>query len=275
MKATGNLHKMRVSLTDTVEYRLDLDYEEVLMNDLIGQEIILKYSGRINCVDCGKEIKKAYGQGFCYPCLMQSPQNSPCIIRPELCRAHLGEGRDPDWEEKHHNQPHVVYLALTSKVKVGITRKTNVPSRWIDQGAWKALVLARTPNRYECGMIEVAIKKHMSDSTNWRHMLTDLRNETIDLLQIKKEITGILPENLRAFVTPEKDITEITYPVLAYPAKVKSLSFDKTPTISGKLIGIRGQYLLFNGGEVLNIRKFSGYHISIETENSTQASLVF
>ncbi len=259
------LKKMRVEYNDPVDYYLDTDEGEWHVNDYLGKELSLRFTGEITCTGCGISIKKTYGQGFCYKCFMESPLNSPCMVRPELCRAHLGEGRDPEWEELHHNQPHVVYLALTSKVKVGITRQTTVPSRWIDQGAWKIIVLARTNNRYESGLIELSVKDHLSDKTNWRHMLTDVRDEHADLVTLKDRISLSLPDQLRAFVTNESDITEIHYPVLSYPRKVTALSFDKTPEIRGKLYGIRGQYFLFDNGRVLNIRKFTGYHIALET----------
>jgi len=147
MTASGNLSKMRTQIDGEVEYTLVLGDDHIEMNDLIGTEISLSFTGQINCVSCGKLAKKAFGQGFCYPCFINSPMNAECIIRPELCEAHLGKGRDPEWEKKHHLQKHNVYLALTSKVKVGVTRHDQIPTRWIDQGAWKALVIAETENR--------------------------------------------------------------------------------------------------------------------------------
>lgn len=261
MEASGNLSKMQVSLDDEVEYTLHLGDEAVEMNDYIGSEISLIFNGQINCVSCGTSIKKAYGQGFCYPCFANSPMNAECIIRPELCKAHLGGGRDPEWEEKHHNQPHYVYLALTSKVKVGVTRNDQIPTRWIDQGAWKAIIVAKTDNRYQAGMIEVAMKNHLSDKTNWREMLTDVRDTQIDLEEYRKKAIDLIPEEFKKFSYTEEGVTEINFPVDEYPEKVSSLNFDKTSEISGTLSGIRGQYLMFDDGGVLNIRKFSGYHI--------------
>lgn len=261
MEASGNLRKMYTELGSEVEYTLSLGETDVEMNNYIGAEVSLVFNGQINCVSCGTLIKKAFGQGFCYPCFINSPMNAECIIRPELCLAHEGKGRDPEWEEKNHNVPHIVYLALTSKVKVGVTRIDQIPTRWIDQGAWKAIEIARTDNRYQAGMIEVALKNHMGDKTHWQAMLKDVRDTTADLVEYRDKAISLIPENFQKFAVIDSVITEITYPVDEYPEKVKSLNFDKTPEISGTLAGIRGQYLIFDDGLVLNIRKFSGYHI--------------
>ncbi len=130
-----------------------------------------RYRGILTCASCGKRVKKFYGQGFCFPCLQSAPEAAECIIRPELCRAHLGEGRDPDWERAHHMTEHAIYLSYTGGVKVGITRSTQVPVRWIDQGAVSALIIARVPYRQLSGLIEVDLKRLFADRTNWRAML--------------------------------------------------------------------------------------------------------
>ena len=261
----GNVRKMTTKLGDEVQYILNLS-SDVLMNGFIGNKIRLEWNGVINCSACNKVTKKSFGQGFCYPCFANSPQASPCILRPELCRAHLGEGRDVEWEEKHHNQPHIVYLAKSSAVKVGITRGDQVPTRWIDQGASAAIRLAETPNRYEAGRVEVALKEFFTDKTNWRKMLTNDVDETIDLEEEKWALEEHLPQDIIELFSENDEIIEINYPVLEYPEKVKSLSFDKTPIIEGKLMGIKGQYLLFEGGEVLNIRKHTGYFINVSEQ---------
>ena len=261
--AKGSIRKMSVDLNDEVVYTLNLS-SDVLMNNFIGQKIRLEWNGVINCSACNKVTKKSFGQGFCYSCFINSPQASPCILRPELCRAHLGEGRDVEWEEKHHNQPHVVYLALSSAVKVGITRGDQIPTRWIDQGASAAIRLAETENRYEAGRIEVALKEFFTDKTNWRKMLQNVVDDTVDLEDEKWSLEEHLPADITELFSENDEIIEISYPVINYPEKVKSLSFDKTPIIEGKLMGIKGQYLIFENGEVLNIRKHTGYLIDIE-----------
>lgn len=260
----GNLTKMRVFIDEEnrIQYRLNL-IEEVNMNDRIGTNIRLDWSGTINCASCSKVTKKSFGQGFCYNCFVSAPEAAECILRPELCRAHLGEGRDPEWEEKHHNQPHVVYLAASSAVKVGITRATQVPTRWIDQGASSAIRLAEVPNRYEAGRIEVALKEFFTDKTNWQKMLKNEVDDSIDLEEEKWSLEEHLPADIIDYFSENDEIIELNFPVLEYPEKVKSQSFDKTPTIEGKLLGIKGQYLLLDENRVLNIRKHTGYHIRI------------
>lgn len=260
----GNLTKMRVFIDEEnrIQYRLNL-IEEVNMNDRIGTNIRLDWSGIINCTSCSKVTKKSFGQGFCYNCFVSAPEAAECILRPELCRAHLGEGRDPEWEEKHHNQPHVVYLAASSAVKVGITRETQVPTRWIDQGASSAIRLAEVPNRYEAGRIEVALKEFFTDKTNWQKMLKNEVDESIDLEEEKWSLEEHLPADIIDYFSENDEIIELNFPVLEYPEKVKSQSFDKTPSIEGKLLGIKGQYLLLDENRVLNIRKHTGYHIRI------------
>lgn len=258
----GNLSKMKTEFGNPVQYSLDLS-ERIVFNDFIGKSITLKWSGIINCAKCRKITKKSFGEGFCYTCFTTAPEAAECIIRPELCRAHLGEGRDPEWEERNHNQPHIVYLAASSAVKVGITRETQVPTRWIDQGASSAIVLARTSNRYEAGVLEVALKDLYTDKTHWQKMLRNDIDEMLDLEEEKWQLEEQLPTDLLDLLSDDSEICIIDYPVLKYPQKVKSLSFDKTPNISGNLSGIKGQYLLFDTGEVLNIRKHTGYYVEI------------
>ena len=262
------LQKMSVTLASPIQYRLKDDQNVQLMNDLIGKNISLTFLGKIYCASCKEPTKKSIGQGFCYPCFLKSPDNSECIIRPELCLGHEGKGRDVLWELENHVQEHIVYLALTSAVKVGITRKTNLTTRWIDQGAWKTIVLAQTPNRYLCGKIEVALKDFLSDKTNWQKMLKNEKDESIDLLVFKQDMIKHLPSELKVFVSPSDEVQELIYPVNHYPEKVSSESFDKTPIVNGKLIGIRGQYLIFDGGKVINIRKFTGYEVELNFDES-------
>lgn len=259
----GNLKKMTTEFGDPVKYWLELS-DTVVVNDYLGKKLTIRWSGIINCVKCSNVTKKSFGEGFCYNCFVSAPESAECIIRPELCRAHLGEGRDPAWEDRHHNQPHVVYLAASSAVKVGITRETQVPTRWIDQGASAAIIIARTPNRYEAGVVEVALKDLFTDKTHWQKMLKNDIDENIDLEEEKWQLEAQLPSDILEFFSDDSDVYEINYPVLSYPSTVKSLSFDKNPLVSGNLSGIKGQYLLFEDGSVFNIRKHTGYYVEIE-----------
>ena len=265
MQFTGQIRKMVTKLGDEVEYQLPLGEEMIDMNQFIGSEITLTYQNRIECLKCGRETVKSFNQGFCYPCFRDAPEAADWIIRPELSKAHLGiEDRDLAFEESVQLKPHVVYLSLTSGMKVGVTRDTQVPTRWIDQGAVKAIKLAETPNRYLAGMIEVSLKDHMADKTNWRKMLMNVYPD-IDLIQMKKETKTLLDEEYHQYIAPDDDLVNINFPVLDYPIKVKSIGFDKVPEYTGKLVGIKGQYLLFANGIVLNIRKHGGYIISLNS----------
>lgn len=258
----GILHKMNVFHENPIRYELNLN-ELVLMNDFVGKNIKLTFQNEIFCVSCGKKTAKSFNQGFCYPCFMKAPESSECIIRPELCKAHLGQGRDLDWEEKNHNQPHIVYLAASDSVKVGVTRSTQIPTRWIDQGANSAIILAETPNRYLAGKLEVELKAHFTDKTNWQKMLKNDLDLSIDLVHEKWSLEEVLPEDLLQYFSENDQIFEFNFPVSIYPNKVKSVSFDKETIVEGILSGIKGQYLLFEDGKVLNIRKHMGYNIEI------------
>jgi hypothetical protein len=263
VKAVGGLKKMKVELAEQVAYHLELS-ERIWLNDYVGREIELHWSGIILCTRCGKKTQKSFGEGFCYPCFQSAPEAAPCIIKPELCRAHLGEGRDPEWEQLHHNTDHIVYLAATNAVKVGITRSTQVPTRWIDQGASSAIKLAVTPNRYEAGRIEVALKDFFTDKTNWQRMLKNDIDETIDLVEEKWQVHDQLPSDIQQFFAEDDELVTINYPVLTYPQQLKSISFDTLPTVRGKLMGIKGQYLMLEGGIVFNVRKHTGYQVEWE-----------
>lgn len=258
----GNLKKMRTSLEDVVQYSLDFD-QLFVVNERIGNSIRIEWTGIINCVKCSKVTKSSFGEGFCYSCFTLAPEAADCILRPELCRAHLGEGRDIEWEEANHNQPHVVYLAQSSAVKIGITRETQVPTRWIDQGATAAIRLAEVPNRYTAGMIEVALKSIFTDKTNWQKMLRNEIDESIDLVETKWELEEQLPSDIMEYFSENDEVIEIPYPVDKYPEKVKSIGLDKFPVIEGILSGIKGQYLIFDDGRVFNVRKHAGYAVQI------------
>ena len=263
MVVAGNLRKMKTELDDQIRYQLRLS-DEIEMNQIVGKRITLNWLGTINCQKCSKITNKSFGEGFCYNCFISAPEAAECILRPELCRAHLGGGRDPDWEQEHHNRPHVVYLAASSAVKVGITRLEQIPTRWIDQGASAAIKLAITPNRYKAGAMEVALKDVFTDKTHWQKMLKNDIDPFIDLVEEKWALEEHLPSDITDQFTEDDEIIELNYPVLEYPQKVKSISFDKVPKISGKLNGIKGQYLIFEGGLVLNIRKHTGYYVEVE-----------
>jgi len=264
MEISGNIRKMEAVPGEIIHYSLPVGDTLVDMNRILGQEISLQYEGRINCLKCGRETRKSFAQGYCYPCFITAPETEECVLRPELCRAHVGEARDLDYAKKHCLIEHVVYLALTSGLKVGVTRNTQVPVRWIDQGAIMAIELARTPNRYTAGQIEVSLKSHITDKTNWRKMLSEPDPENANLIKEKERLGKLIPDDLKAFITSSQYIKVLKYPVLKYPVKIKSLNFDTNPVVTGVLAGIKGQYLLFEDNSVINLRKFGGYYIQVK-----------
>lgn len=258
------LKKMKTEFTEhQVQYYLKNDSEDILLNSAIGKQIEVVFEGQINCVNCGRKTSKSFGEGFCFPCFQNAPQAAECIIRPELCQAHLGKGRDIQWEEEHHNRAHYVYLAVSSEVKVGITNHKNIPYRWIDQGASYAIKVAKTPYRQLAGQIEVALKEHYTDRTQWQKMLKNEVLEDEDIETIKWELGELLPSDLTQFMDEDDEVTYINYPVLQYPKKVTSINLDKTPVFNKKLIGIKGQYFIFEDNSVINIRKYSGYQVQL------------
>lgn len=265
MQLEGNIFKMRTELANPVNYYLPVGEQEVAMNELVGKEIALHFSGQINCISCGKVTKTSFNQGFCYNCLQTAPEASESVVRPELSKSHLGIARDMEWAEKHDLIDHFVYLAVSNEVKVGVTRNHQIPTRWIDQGASFAIKVAKTPNRHIAGIIEVFLKKHFTDKTNWRAMLINEVAENTDLLKEKQNALRLLPSELQKYAETDNEITRIEYPVNAFPKNVKSVGFDKQPSIEGVLAGIKGQYLIFENNTVLNIRKHNGYFLKIDT----------
>jgi hypothetical protein len=265
MQLEGNILKMRSELATPVNYFLPVGENEIAMNSLIGREISMNFTGQINCISCGKQTKTSFSQGFCYNCLQTAPEASESVIRPELSKAHLGIARDLEWAERHDLIVHHVYLAVSGDVKVGVTRHHQVPIRWIDQGASAAIKLATTPNRHIAGIIEVFLKKHFTDKTDWRGMLKNEIAQNINLTEEKEKVYRLLPAELQKYFEPDNEVTQIEYPVISFPQNIKSVGFDKTPKIEGLLTGIKGQYLIFKDDSVLNIRKHNGYYLAINS----------
>ena len=257
----GTLSKMQTEFGNPIQYYLVFENSFLNINQLLGKDIEIEFQG-YQCLNCGK-AKKIFRQGFCYDCFMSSPAVGDWIMKPELSTAHLDiEDRDLAYEKRVQLQPHVVYLALSSEVKVGVTRKTQVPTRWIDQGAVQAIPIVEVPNRYLAGITEVALKNHFADKTNWQKML---KNEVpnMDLISERNKVLDWLPNEVKDYFPKEEKIIQLDFPVLQYPKKVTSLNLDKTPNFSGTLIGIKGQYLLFEDGTVFNVRTYEGYVVNM------------
>jgi hypothetical protein len=268
MQVKGHLHKMRSEVTDNqqVNYFLPLDDEEINMNDLMNKAITLRYSGVIHCIACGKITKKSYAQGYCFNCMQTVPQAEECVLRPALCKAHLGIARDMSYAREHCLKPQFVYLANTGDIKVGVTRESQIPTRWVDQGATAAIKLCMTPNRRMAGLIELHLGQHFSDKTNWKKMVTNEVDTSLDMLTFRQKALALLNPEMEQFICSDDHIYRFNYPVLHYPTQPKNTNLDKEASISGVLKGIKGQYLLLDNERVINIRRHTGYLVDLEWE---------
>ncbi len=267
MNYEGNILKMRTELDEPIRYSLPIGDQVVDMNALLGKQIHFHFDGQINCISCGKRTKTSFSQGFCYSCFQTVPEASETVMRPELSKAQFGVARDPEWAEKHDLIDHYVYLAVSSELKVGVTRYHQIPTRWIDQGASRAIKLAKTPNRHIAGVIEVLLKNHFTDKTNWRAMLQNKVDNAIKLEEEKVKARDLMPAELQQYFSDENEVLELRYPVEVFPKKIKSIGFDKLADIEGILTGIKGQYLLFDEDRVLNIRKHNGYFLRLSVNS--------
>jgi hypothetical protein len=253
---------------DPVTYTIAVGDTRIPLNELIGRPLRFDFDGIIRCIHCDRTTKKSFNQGFCYPCFRKLAACDSCIMSPEKCHYHLGTCREPEWGETHCMVEHVVYLANSSGLKVGITRASQVPTRWIDQGAVDAIPMVRVATRYIAGLVEVACKAHVADRTNWRAMLKGDIPE-LSLPDERQRILGLIAGDLEALRETHgqgsiREVDEqglaLSYPVETWPAKIKTHNLDKTPEVEGVLEGIKGQYLILDTG-VINIRKFTGYEV--------------
>lgn len=262
MQYTGPLKKMLTELKFPIQYYLSLKDDFLHINQLIGQEMEICYIAN-ECKSCRLD-KPIFRMGFCKNCFFTAPEANPNIIKPELSQAHLGiETRDLVWEKEFELQPHIVYLAESGSIKVGVTREKQIPFRWIDQGADQAIVLAKTENRYEAGMIEVALKEYYADKTNWRQMLT-AKADQFDLIEEKIKAKNFIPTDFQKFYVEEGEVYDFEFPVKTYLPKVKSVKLSLNKPFCGKLMGIKGQYLIFENQEVINVRGNEGKVVTIK-----------
>lgn len=265
----GFARKLISEHTQPVQYYLPLGGDKLHLNPLLGSRLALSHTGNIRCSNCDRVTRKSYSQGYCYPCFKKLPQCDLCMMSPERCHFAEGTCRDESFAERVCMQQHIVYLANSSGIKVGITKPENTPTRWIDQGAVQAMPIATTQSRQIAGHMEVMFKQHISDRTQWQKMLKS-EDALMDLQAARKSLMQDVGEDLETLrqrfgqeafdLIDDQPVLQFQYPVTAYPTKVVSLSFDKTPTIEGVLLGIKGQYLIFDIG-VVNIRKFSAYEL--------------
>lgn len=262
-----------------VQYLLKLDDDAHPLNPLIGQQVTLTHTGNIQCLECSRKTKKSYSQGFCYPCFKKLAQCDLCVVSPERCHYDQGTCRDDEFAKNFCMQPHIVYIANSSGTKVGITRPENLPTRWIDQGAVQALPVMRVMTRQQSGFVEVAFKNHISDKTQWQQMLK-AENRHVDMIERRDQLMDDIKADLEPVIERfgiqaiqpilDAEVQTFCYPMTRYPTKVSSLSFDKTPDVGGTLIGIKGQYLVFDAG-VINLRRFTSYEIEVTVSEAPVA----
>jgi len=258
----GVLTKMKTEFSSPIQYYLIFENDFINMNQLLDKNVELKFV-KYQCLNCGLD-KPIYRQGFCKSCFYEVPEAADWIMHPELSKAHLGiEDRDLEFEKKVQIQSHIVYLANSSNVKVGVTRKSQVPTRWIDQGAHEAIEIVEVPNRYLAGITEIALKDHVSDKTNWRTML---KNEIVDenLVEWRERLRPFIPDEVKDYYIENNTETNLEFPVLQYPEKPKSFNLEKDKAYSGVLKGIKGQYLIFEDDSVFNVRGNEGLVVEIE-----------
>ncbi|GAB5450100.1 MAG: DUF2797 domain-containing protein [Halioglobus sp.] len=269
--ASGALRKMHTELSAPVSYALPLGEELLPLNPYLGQTIRLEYAGQINCIYCDRKTNKSFNQGYCFPCFKRLARCDACIVSPEKCHYAAGTCREPEWGEANCMIDHYVYLANTSGIKVGITRGSQVPTRWMDQGAAQARPIFRVSSRLQSGLVETLFSQHIADKTNWRAMLKG-PPEAVDFEAVRLQLMNECSAALQALWQSHglQSITELTdeavvdieYPVLEYPQKVSSFNLDKNPVVEGTLLGIKGQYLIFDSG-VINMRKYGGYSLTL------------
>lgn len=268
----GTLRKLRAEPGEPVSYYLPLGDFSVPLAPFLGKTLHLHYQGAIYCVACNRKTSKSYNQGYCFVCFRKLAACDMCILKPETCHYHLGTCREPEWGDTHCMISHIVYLANSSGLKVGITRETQIPTRWLDQGAVQALPVFRVATRYQSGLIETVLAQHIADKTNWQALIKG-KSESIDLKAERdallercehdiEELKLRFPGQIQLLTDAVSEV--FNYPVLEYPKKIVSFNFDKCADVAGTLLGIKGQYLLFDTG-VINIRKYTAYQVELLT----------
>jgi len=269
--ASGRLAKMLIEKTEPLSYHLNVGDEKIEMNAYIGKGIRIISNGEIRCSHCQRKTNKSFNQGYCFPCFKKLAQCDRCMMSPELCHFSQGTCREPEWAEQFCMQKHIVYLANSSGLKVGITRHTQVPTRWMDQGAIQALPIISVSTRQLSGLVEVIMKEWVADKTNWRKMLKhdvaeiDLEQERDKLFELA---AGPLAD-LRSQYPDEQinllesgEVWQFEYPSLQWPEKIKTFNLEKQNIVEGKLLAIKGQYLILDSG-CFNVRKHTSFDVSL------------
>lgn len=252
--------KTEVRENNSIDYFMD----DLKINTLIGKELEIRFTGIINCINCSREIKKTYNQGYCFDCFNTLARCDLCILKPHLCHYHKGTCREPLWGETHCMIDHVLYISNTTGVKVGITRAHQKLTRWVDQGAIQAMTLAILPKRLLAGELENELTGIISDKTNWRKLITG-EYEQLDMTAEAFELYEHIPRAFEKYlIAPDKlNLQTLNFPVNKFLDKAKTYNLDKNQKLNSVLQGIKGQYLIFNDFAI-NFRKYQGYQIEID-----------
>lgn len=264
MQYVGMLRGFTHQYEKPVQYSLKLDKTELPCNEWIGQQLEIKFLDEIRCIHCNRKIKKTYNSGYCYPCFIDLAENDLCIVKPHECHFSQGTCRNEQFAHTYCMVPHYVYLSISSGVKVGLTRKGNQLKRWVDQGAIQAIPIAELPTRQMAGELEFELTQHVRDKTDWRKMLKD-QTDLVELLETRDELFPLVTQRFQPFLIHDAIISEFQHPKINSPDKIKTYDLSKTPIIKDRLIGIKGNYFIFEHA-VINMRKFSGYKVSITIE---------
>ena len=265
----GPLVKLVSAPTDPASYTLCVDTEPAKtlpLNAVLGRGVEIRFLDRITCRYCASVTKKSYGEGYCYPCFKHLARCDLCVVSPDRCHYHLGTCREPTWGESFCMQPHRVYLANTTGPKVGITRAGHELVRWIDQGASQGLLMCAARTRRLAGLVEVSFAEHITDRTDWRRLVSR-DTAPVDLMGLREELKsklGPLPEGV-SWLQGQAPIT-LRYPMRRYGGKIRRLLLNKEPVVRGNLLGVKGQFLLFDHG-VFNVRQHTSYHVRVTVLN--------
>ena len=124
---------------------------------------------------------------------------------------------------------------------------------------------------FDLGETVDLLRSQVPDRTNWRTLLKG-DAEVLDLVATREQIFDACADGLRALQgrfglqaiqpLPDAEVVQMKYPVEAYPKKIVSFNLDKDPVVEGTLLGIKGQYLIFDTG-VINIRKYTAYQLAV------------
>ena len=267
---SGALQKLLIEASSPATYVMDLEERAIDLNTLIGANLEIRFTGQITCRHCGSETRRSYGGGHCYGCFKTLASCDLCVVSPDRCHFFEGTCREPDWGEAFCMQPHLVYLANSAGLKVGITKPGQVPVRWLDQGATQALIVMHTRTRQQAGLVEAALAQRVADRTDWRALVAG-ESPAVDLDvawgQLARQATAaleLLDARFPGALKQAVDASPLTfsYPIRYYPRQLDRFNLDKTSVVGGRLAGIKGQYLLFDNG-VFNVRQHTSYHVQL------------